>query len=447
MMRKAVIAFLVVVFLFSAFVATRADAVFDCLKLTTTSAQSDKDFCKGELAEIEAQLADLLARQKEQQKHTGTLIGDVNYLTSQINALRTKVKARALAISQLKVDITEKANKIVVLSDKIDREHKSLAQLLRNTNEFDNATVTHLILSDGSISDFYNDLESFASIKQAVRASVDAIRGIKTETEFVKQDLEKKQNAETDAKVELETAQKKVAVSEAEKKKLLNISKQQEEAYGLLAADKKARADRIRAALFPLRDSAAIPFGLALEYAQEAEKATGVRPAFLLAIMTQESNLGANVGTCNRLTDPESKSWQNIMKPERDIEPFKRITTALGISPIGLPLSCPWGSGWGGAMGPAQFIPSTWELMASKVRKSLGISGMPDPWNPKHAFTASATFLGDLGANNRGFTAERESACRYYSGRGCQDPKVKNIFYGNAVMDLATKIQADIDLL
>ncbi|OGI56894.1 hypothetical protein A3B85_01300 [Candidatus Nomurabacteria bacterium RIFCSPHIGHO2_02_FULL_37_13] len=444
MVKKTVI-FFVLSAIFLAFFPFQAMAVFDCLKLTTSSSQADKDYCKNELARIEAELIKLLDLQKKQQKQTGTLVGDVNYLTSQINALKTKIKARSLVIAQLKVSITEKVNKIESLSEKIDREHESLAQLLRNTNEFDNKTIVHLILSDDSISNFYSNLESYASIKQAVKASADIIRGIKKDTEIAKTDLEKKQNAETDAKVELENAQKKVAQSETEKKKLLTISKQTEAAYQKLAAEKKARADKIRAALFPLRDTKAIPFGTALQYAEEAQIKTRVRPAFLLAIITQETNLGANVGTCNRADDPPTKSWENIMKPERDLEPFKRITSALGINPFGTPLSCPQGGGWGGAMGPSQFIPSTWELYAKKIASALGLSGMPNPWEPEHAFMASAIYLGELGASNGGYTAERTAALKYYAGSNWN--KKANAFYGDGVMKKAVEIQANIDLL
>ena len=139
MIIKTIIAFVFALsFIFSPFFfAPKANADFDCLTLTVSSPQSDKDYCRTELTKIEAQLADLLNKQKEQQKTTGTLKGDVDYLTSQINALKTKIKARALAIAQLKVNIIDKVNTIQSLSDKIDREHESLAQLLRNTNEFD----------------------------------------------------------------------------------------------------------------------------------------------------------------------------------------------------------------------------------------------------------------------------------------------------------------------
>ena len=80
-------------------------------------------------------------------------------------------------IAQLKVNIKEKVNVIQSLSNKIDREHESLAQLLRNTNEFDEENVVRLILSGDSVSSFYGDLESYSSLKEAVKKSTDIVRG------------------------------------------------------------------------------------------------------------------------------------------------------------------------------------------------------------------------------------------------------------------------------
>ncbi|HAS80605.1 MAG: peptidase M23 [Candidatus Nomurabacteria bacterium GW2011_GWE1_32_28] len=457
MARKTVIAFFITVFIIVSLIfktSNSVDASFDCLTLNNFSSEIDKNFCRNELVQIEAQLADLLNKQKEQQKQTGTLKGDVTYLASQINALKTKVKARALKIAQLKVDIKDKVVKIDTLSEKINREHESLAQLLRNTNDFDNQDFIYLIFSDESLSSFYNDLESYDSIKQAIKTSVDQIRGIKSETEVQKKDLETKQDAETNAKVELEIAQKKIAQSELEKKKLLDISKQKESEYEKLAAEKKARAEKIRSALFPLRDAKAIPFGTALEYAREAEKITGVRPAFVLAILKQETNLGANVGSCviTNLSTGETKS-QNSDKvfakgihPTRDLPLLQEIVKELGRNPLSTVVSCPQSVGYGGAMGPAQFIPSTWDLIKSQIAKAVGKT-VPDPWNPLDAIMASSILLKGNGAGSQTYTAERDAACRYYSGRKCSDPSVKNAFYGNSVMAIAAKIQTDIDLL
>jgi len=450
MTRTKVITFFVLILIFLGFKAYKTEAVFDCLTLNISSSQDDKNYCRNELTQIEAQLADLLNKQKEQGKTTGTLKGDVEYLTSQINALKTKIKARTLVISQLKVSIIEKTNTIESLSLKIDREYESLAQLIRNTNEFDGENMVHLILSDNSISNFYSDLESYASIKQAIKDSVDIINGVKKQTEAAKKDLEKKQDAETDAKAELESAQKTVAKSEADKKQLLAISKEKESAYQKLAAEKKAKADSIRSALFSLAGiSEKIEFGTALLYANEVNSKLGVDPAFLLAILTQESNLGANVGQCY-LTNPDTGAgvgkntgtpFTNVMKPTRDVAPFLEITNALGFNAFKTAVSCPVAGivGFGGAMGPAQFIPSTWKLFENRLKDILG--HFANPWSPKDAFMASGMYLSDLGAKGNSASAQNKAACRYYGsgGSACS--------YSRNVMKLKAGIQANIDLL
>ncbi len=451
-MRKMIITFFILLSFLSifAFSTHKANAGFDCLSLTVSSAQSDKDYCQNELAQIEAELADLLNQQKEQQKTTGTLQGDVNYLTSQINALKAKIKARALVIAQLKVNIIEKINTIQTLSDKIDREHESLAQLLRNTNEFDQETLAHLILSDDSISNFYSDLESYTSIKQAVKASVDVINGAKTQTEVAKNDLEKKQNAETDAKAELESAQKQVAISQAQQKQLLSISQNKEVEYQKLAAAKKIQADKIKSALFSLAGiSQKIDFGTALQYANEVKNQMGVDPAFLLAILTQESNLGENVGQCY-LTNPDTGAgvgkntgtpYKNVMNPTRDVPVFLSLTIDLGFNAYKTAVSCPIAraGGYGGAMGPAQFIPSTWKIFADRLKNILG--HVVNPWSPKDAFMASGMYLSDLGAVGTSASAQMRGACSYYGTRG------SSCSYSRSVMKLKSIIQNNINLL
>jgi membrane-bound lytic murein transglycosylase B len=205
---------------------------------------------------------------------------------------------------------------------------------------------------------------------------------------------------------------------------------------------------KIKNALFRFAggNTKAIPFDEALRYAEKASEKTGVRTAFILAILTQESNLGKNVGTCNRATDPASKGWKVVMHPTRDQPAFVRITQKLGLNTDTTPVSCPIaGGGWGGAMGPAQFIPSTWESVSNEVSNLLGVS-YANPWRAEDAIMASATYLKRRGAVG-GVTAERNAACRYYSGRPCDNKKPANTFYGNSVISISNRIQDDIDYL
>ena len=175
----------------------------------------------------------------------------------------------------------------------------------------------------------------------------------------------------------------------------------------------------------------------------------GVDPAFLLAVLTQESNLGANVGQCY-LTNPNTGAgvgkntgtpFANVMKPTRDVGSFLEITNALGFNAFQTAVSCPIAgvSGYGGAMGPAQFIPSTWQLFADRLKDILG--HYANPWSPRDAFMASGMYLSDLGATGNSASAQNKAACRYYGSGG------SSCVYSRSVMKIKKGIQDNIDLL
>ncbi len=233
---------------------------------------------------------------------------------------------------------------------------------------------------------------------------------------------------------------------------MIAASRQQEKTYEQILAEREAKAASIRSALFSLRDTANINFGQALEFAKIAEKGTGVRPAFLLAIITQESNLGQNVGSCviTDLSSGQTRSvntgtvFSNGIHPTRDLPTLQTVLAQLGRDPLDTRVSCPiGGTGYGGAMGPAQFIPSTWISYAHRVAEVTG-SSPANPWNARDAFTASSLFLADLGAARGGYNAEWEAAARYYAGGNWQSLGAP---YANSVLNIAAGIQAQIDTL
>jgi peptidoglycan hydrolase CwlO-like protein len=446
--RKSIIASAVVLFLIFG-------GVGDARVLAETGAcdgniegKSDEEL-NAILKECEIEIA---AQQKVldgQKTKSASLQRDISILQARINGAKDKIKQKDITIKSIGKDITKKNQTISELQESIDKGKESLAQLIRRTNELDKTSFANALLTAESISDFYGDIDSFASIKKSVQISVEGIKSDKTETETVKQQLVTKQNDEMDAKAEIERQKSLVEKDQKDQSVLLSLSKNKEAEYSKVLKDRQAKASSIRAALFKLRGQGAIPFGDAYDYAKVASAKTGVRPAFILAILKQESNMGANVGTCNRPGD--AKTWREIMPAagqswRDDQSAYLRITKELGISPDGQPLSCPLGAGWGGAMGPAQFIPTTWENIAPRIESTLGVA-VANPWNPQHAIMANALYVMDLGAAAQTYTAEREAACKYYSGRGCSAPGVANAFYGNSVMNIAKDIQANIDVL
>ncbi len=415
-----------------------------------TQTQEERAKLQAELAALEAEIAQKQAELKGQQGQSQTLTNDISRLKAQINTSKLNIKAKNLAIAELSSDIKDKSNEIEDLTEKINNEKESLAQLIRHTRSMDQNTLVNLVLSETTISEFYSDIAAFDSIKAAIKASVDEINGLKSETLTAKQLLEKKQDQERDAKAAIEKNKTQIEKNQAEQNQLLSISKNKEKEYQAVLADRASKVSAIKAKLFSLAGgSSAIRFDIALQYAEAAAAKTGVAPAFVLAILTQESNLGSNVGKCflSDLTSGQGynpstgKTFVNVIKPTRDLQPFIEITSRLGLDPLKTPVSCPIPSagGWGSAMGPAQFIASTWKIFEKRLKVALGHDA--SPWVAEDAFMASAMYLTDLGAVGDSVSAQIKAACKYYGSGGA------SCSYGNSVMKLKNAIQADIDYL
>ncbi len=396
---------------------------------------------KAELEIITQEIAAQQAILKGKQRESVSLERDIAILNAEIAEAKLGIRARNIILERLNKDIGVKNETIEVLNVRIEKSEESLADLIRKTNEIDDYSLTEIMLINQDLSEFFADFDAYSFIKESLRSSYVTVTEAKESTETEKLSLEEKRKAEADAKAEIEVKKRQIEKSEAQKKKLLTVTKSEEKNYQLVLKEQEKRAAQIRTALFSLRDTAAIPFGTALAYANEAFERTGVRPAFLLAILTQETNLGENVGTCNRPQDPPEKGWRVIMKPERDHAPYLEVTSELGLNPDTMPLSCPWQNGWGGAMGPSQFIPSTWKAYKARVAAALGKS-TANPWLPEDAFMASSLYLKDLGAAKGGYSAEREAALRYYAGGAWNKPA--NAFYGREVLAKATNIQENM---
>jgi len=405
---------------------------------------------RAELKKIEAEQAALQKSLDAQKGQTATIQRDVNVLTSQIKQAELNIKKKKLEIEGLSKEIRLKDETVSELNEKVVRSQDALAELVKKTNDQDNYSLPEILLGSENLSDFFVDLDSYNALQKQLEGLFQEIRALKGETEAAKLTLEQKQKAELDKKKAIEVSKATVASKKGEKDTLLNASKQTEAGYQQVLKEKQAKAATIRAALFQLRDSGGIQFGDAVKYAQEASKTTGVRAAFILGILKQESNIGQNTGSCI-ITDLDSgqtqssnsgNTFSNGIHPVRDLPALKIILEKLGKDPLTTKVSCPQSVGYGGAMGPSQFIPSTWQIYIPRLQQALGV--YPNPWNPEHAVTASGLFLKDLGAAAGGYSAEFEAAGRYYAGGNWQ---LYGKGYATSVLGHATEIQKQIDFL
>lgn len=378
-----------------------------------------------------------------------TLANQIYSLKKKIQNLEYQINQSTVKVKGLNVQIDDTQQSISETSDKIGDSRYQIASILQSIYEEDRKPSIEILL-EGNLSDFFSNLAYLESLNGKVNDLLDNTRDLQAylQDQKIKMDGEVDQLQKT---IALQTLQKQEnQQNQQQQQQYLNLTEAQ---YQQQLADKKEleeKSAKIRALLFQIVGVSKAPtFGEALDIAKSVASLVSIRPAFLLAIISQESAIGRNVGQCV-LVDPATGTGKRIstgatvirvMKPTRDVQPFLEITKALGRDPYDTPISC-WITayvsgqpyGWGGAMGPAQFIPSTWMLFQDRLTSLLGKS--PDPWVIKDSFTASALYLSDLGASAQTTSAEKSAASRYYGGSSA---------YANSVATRANCIQSFID--
>ena len=415
----------------------------------------EKAACTAQYNELQAEIAAQQLIITQTQAKEKTLTGNVTQLNAQIKAAQDQIAAKNIAIGQLSNQIQAKTATIATLTSRINAGKESLADMLRQEAQIDDTSIVAVAFGDQNVSSVFADLDAFASIQTGLQSLFTQIQTDQAKTQAQKDQLAAQQSATQDAKYDIQTKQQQVAASKAQQQQLLAITNNQEAQYQKVLAANQAKAAQIKAALFPLRDAGAITFGTALTYAQAAQKATGVDPALVLAILTQESNLGANVGQCYLTNDTTGAgvgkntgtAFAKVMSPTRDVPPFLALSNKLGFDPHHQVVSCPIASagGWGGAMGPAQFIASTWALYSARVGAASG-EAVANPWDPRDSIMAMSFLLADNGASAGGYTAEYNAAARYYAGwNGPATAAGKS--YAGQVMAQVSSIQQNIDFL
>ncbi len=429
---------------------------------TSGSSQTDayRASLQAQLDAINAQIAQQQVILTGAEAQSSSLQQAVTVLKAQIASAKLAIQARDLTIQELTGNITEKQDTIFGLNTQLGSEKDSLAGILREKDELENTSLVVAMLSSDSLSTFFSDLDTFDTIDSSLQQSFTEISSTTDATQAQKDALETQLEQESQLRQVQALQEQQVEARQTQENTLLTQTKGQEKTYQKLIVANQKTAAQIQAALFQLTGSKAISFGQALEYAQLAQKQTGIRPAFLLGIIDEESNLGVNVGTGTFTTDSYN-CYINLGSPTKAAlqkKVFYSIVQSLGLAPDSVPVSKKQSYGCGGAMGPAQFIATTWAMYAGypapgyaydsskdRVGKLTGDTP-PSPWAPKDALMASALYLTDSGADAKTPAAEFKAAMCYLAGCGNTGNKSLQ-FYGNQVLCNELKYQQDIDTI
>jgi len=414
--------------------------------------QDDINNKNRQIEEIQRQIEQYQREIDQNRSKAKTLQGEINALNAQINQIALEIKSLGISISKTNLQVGDTQGKIAAAEQKIAKDQLVLAQYLRVVYKNDQESLTNILLKNETISEFFNDLNSVRTNHDNLKATIDAIKKQKASLETQKVELEE-YKAELDQEQRLEQLNKRnLDQFKTQKDRLLKDTKGQESKYQELVKKSQKDIEAIRAQIQFL-----IQGGLtaedAVKYAQLAAIGAGIRPAFLLALLETESRLGKNVGTGNWRDDMylcyqrlatyySSRRQYYLNRAETEKAAFFSIINKLGLDPDTVKVSREPSYGCGGAMGPAQFIPSTWLGYEAEVIRITG-HNPPNPWNFQDAFTASATKLARGGATSKDKAGEIRAAKAYISGNGSCATVTCNS-YANGIQRLAAEIESNL---
>lgn len=412
-------------------------------------------FAQGERSELERQLVQLEGEAEVLDKNIQQTQGDARNLGNEVKTIDAEVRRReleirrlTLAIKKTGIEIKQKAEAVALLTRKIAHSRAALAGslFLLSTHEDDDGLS--ILLKHRSLSDFFNSIHTLERVQSDIHETLTAFKEDRATLEREKEELEQVREEQQELQSLQEVERRFLAQKKAEKDELLRLTRGKEALFQQLLKSKKRDITTLRTQLFYL-EKTGITAEEAVQLADRAAKRTGIRTAFLLALLEVETgkqfedgviSVGTNLGTGNWQRDLYD-CYVHLHKPkvaQAEKAAFFAITEGLGLDPDKMPVSRRPNYGCGGAMGPAQFLPTTWRRFESRVGDLTGHTP-PSPWNVEDAFTAAALFLADAGADAQTTAGEIRAAKTYISGSpSCSRYICKS--YSNRIISLARDI-------
>jgi peptidoglycan hydrolase CwlO-like protein len=403
---------------------------------STTDVAAEQAALQAQLDQLNQQIDQYQGQITSYQQQGSTLSGQISSLNAQIAKTNLQIEAINLTLAQIDDQMTQTESDITDTQSDIVSKEAAIGSLLQDVYENDQTNLLEEFLQNPQLSDVWSDSQNISLLQDNLRVAVQQTMDLQTQLQGNEQALAASKNDAASAQAYQAAQAAAIASTQQAKQQLLTETKGQQSKYQTLLTQTQATAAQIRDRIFQLIGGGQLTFQQAYQYASFASNATGVDPSLILAVLDRESALGQNVGQC---------SYESAMSPT-NIPLFLALTKELNLDPNTMLVSCANSDGaYGGAMGPAQFEPSTWNLYSTAVSAITG-NNPPSPWNNSDAFVATALYLKDAQTGcesvySAQLDIERCVAAKYYAGG---DWKNYLWTYGEAVVDRAQGFASDI---
>jgi len=253
--------------------------------MSTADCQALLQRCADFYDQQSTQLTNDLNKTSQEKK---TLQNQISKLKTKVNSLSAQINQSNVMVKNLNLQITETQGSIDKTSTKIEKAQNQIANLLRDAAKEDNKSAIEILL-EGNLSDFFNNLVYLESLNSELGKLLENTKELQAYLQGQKDTMDSEKD-ELEQVIKVQTLQKQE--SEQTKKQQEGYLKLTEAQYQQQLADKQAiekKAAAIKSRIFELMGVSNAPtFEEAYEIAKYVNKVTGVRAAFLLAILTKE---------------------------------------------------------------------------------------------------------------------------------------------------------------
>lgn len=406
--------------------------------------QQERQILENQLEELEAQIIETEGIIDDFRQQGRTFKREIGKFDKEISKTSLQIRAIELSINKLNGEITGNQKQVRITEDKLENHKEALAAALQSIYEQETETIVEILLQSPSLSYFFANVSNLLEIQNNLRISLKETISLRDQLLDERENLALRRFDKASLKLYQSEQKKNLQFRKEEKEDLLTVTKGQESKYQEILKVSKKTAAEIRNRIFEFLGGGQLTFEQAYKLAKSAGDLTEVNPALILAVLDKESALGYNVGQC---------SYKTAMHPKRDVPVFLEITRELGINPDSVTVSCANQDGaYGGAMGPAQFIPTTWKIYRSRIADLTG-ANPPSPWRNFDAFVGTALYLKDAYNSQSCLNysqeipsqtktlRERCAAAKYYAGSRWRHYRWT---YGEWVVEKTRQFEEDI---
>lgn len=421
--RTSIVTLVVCVFSFS-HVALAVDLVD-----SSNDEQQQISQKQAEIEELTKEIEQLKSKRDVTAAEGDKIEVQIAIVTQELQKAKLEIVKTQDTIEQVEGEKADTEHSIEEIKRRIEEGREHLRVLLRTLHQYEQQSWIRLFFDTWSLSEVLSQRAVYKELQDRVVRTVSKMRVEEEQLRQYEEELNQQLQDAQQLQMMLGAQQDELSLKKVQKDEFLQLTRQQQSTYEHQLREAEQARQEILEHVFRLRNAKIeVSLNSAFEMATYAGSLTGVRPALLLAVLKVESNVGERVG---------SGVFPDDMHPaNRDA--FQRITAKLGLDPHEAKIAARPRSlkGWGGAMGPAQIMPNTWERIESRLIKLMNKSPV-NPYDLTDAFVATALLLADSGAADP--SKEYQAVNRYIAGPNWQ----YYTWYGERVLAVAEEYEKE----